>query len=163
MYGSIVWETLIHWVSFGSFCRFCVLASSPGPFATQLVEMQACMFKREILSVSSKTAEFSCKCTQSTRVWRKTPTNISLQCRHTRAWRFTIHNFHTSLLQVLCIHLKRFRFTSCVRTKLSLPVSFPLSGLDVGQFTVAGGRGGGGGEMSSVYDLAAVVVHHGSG
>ena len=80
----------------------------------------------------------------------------------------TIHNSpRTSLLQVLCIHLKRFRFTSCVRTKLSLPIGFPLSGLDMGQFTVAGGRrgggGGGGGETNSVYDLAAVVVHHGSG
>ena len=99
----------------------------------------------------------------------ETPTNSSLRCRHTRAWRFTIHNSPlTSLLQVLCIHLKRFRFTSCVRMKLSLPIGFPLSGLDMGQFTVAGGRrggggGGGGGETNSVYDLAAVVVHHGSG
>ncbi|CAI7996452.1 Ubiquitin carboxyl-terminal hydrolase 3 [Geodia barretti] len=53
--------------------------------------------------------------------------------------------FLHALPNVLCIHLKRFRFTSCVRTKLSLPIGFPLSGLDMGQFTVAGGRRGGGG------------------
>ena len=63
--------------------------------------------------------------------------------------------------QVLCIHLKRFRFTSFVRTKLNTSVSFPLHSLDMSPYTTnpkASAKRG-----RAIYDLAAVVVHHGSG
>jgi ubiquitin carboxyl-terminal hydrolase 3 len=71
--------------------------------------------------------------------------------------------FLHTLPNVLCIHLKRFRFNSFVRTKISTPVLFPLSGLDMTQFTVAGREEGKRRRKGNIYDLAAVVVHHGSG
>lgn len=68
------------------------------------------------------------------------------------------------LPRVLCLHIKRFRWSPYSRTKIDTHVSFPLSGLDMSSYllsnlhetrcSIAG---------SSLYDLAAVIVHHGSG
>ena len=37
-------------------------------------------------------------------------------------------------LQVLCLHLKRFRFTSFLRSKVDVYVEFPLKGLDISPY-----------------------------
>ena len=68
------------------------------------------------------------------------------------------------LPRVLCLHIKRFRWSPYSRTKIDTHVSFPLTGLDMSNYllsnlhetrcSIAG---------SSLYDLAAVIVHHGSG
>lgn len=61
---------------------------------------------------------------------------------------------------MLCIHLKRFHFTTFSRTKLNTMVWFPLEGLDMAPYTVdyrASSR------QRLLYDLVAIVVHHGSG
>ncbi|KAK2171241.1 hypothetical protein NP493_1087g00063 [Ridgeia piscesae] len=69
------------------------------------------------------------------------------------------------LPNVLCLHLKRFRWQSCFRMKIDTYVSFPLRGLSMGSYVLnnlhetrhsSSGSG-------SHYDLAAVIVHHGSG
>ncbi|KAG7300332.1 hypothetical protein JYU34_015922 [Plutella xylostella] len=62
------------------------------------------------------------------------------------------------LPNVLCLHLKRFRWHNYFRTKVDTSISFPLSALDMSQFVPASGRG-----ERALYDLAAVIVHHGSG
>ena len=69
-------------------------------------------------------------------------------------------------LQVLCVHLKRFRFNSFIRTKLNTPISFPLHSLDMAPFTTTDTKTSSSSRRSrswTIYDLAAVVVHHGSG
>ena len=38
------------------------------------------------------------------------------------------------MLQVLCLHLKRFRFTSFLRSKVDVYVEFPLKGLDISPY-----------------------------
>ena len=68
------------------------------------------------------------------------------------------------LFQVLCLHLKRFRWSSFSRTKLDTHVEFPLSGLDMTNYLLSNlheTRCSNAG--SCLYDLAAVIVHHGSG
>lgn len=73
------------------------------------------------------------------------------------------------LPNVLCLHLKRFRWNNYFRTKLDNYVQFPVEGLDMTKFILSNmvtqemheTRGSGIG--SSLYDLAAVIVHHGSG
>ncbi|XP_023217442.1 ubiquitin carboxyl-terminal hydrolase 3-like isoform X1 [Centruroides sculpturatus] len=68
------------------------------------------------------------------------------------------------LPNVLCLHLKRFRWNTYFRTKLDTYVKFPIKGLDMNKFMLSNmheTRGTSGG--STLYDLAAVIVHHGSG
>merc|ERR1719481_247846 len=65
---------------------------------------------------------------------------------------------------VLCIHVKRFRWTAYARSKLDTFIEFPLRGLDMSSYTLknlSGTRFNNAG--SSLYDLAAVIVHHGTG
>ena len=60
--------------------------------------------------------------------------------------------------------LKRFRWSRFSRTKIDTHVDFPLSGLDMSQYLLSnlhGTRCSNSG--SSLYDLATVIVHHGSG
>ncbi|RXN03871.1 ubiquitin carboxyl-terminal hydrolase 3 [Labeo rohita] len=67
---------------------------------------------------------------------------------------------------VLCLHLKRFHWTAFLRNKIDTYVEFPMCGLDMKSYLL---------ELCNspqpenslpekcLYDLAAVVVHHGSG
>jgi len=68
------------------------------------------------------------------------------------------------LPNVLCLHLKRFRWTNFFRTKLDNYIEFPVNGLDMSQYVLSNmheTRGSACG--STFYDLAAVIVHHGNG
>ncbi|CAJ0575446.1 unnamed protein product, partial [Mesorhabditis spiculigera] len=66
--------------------------------------------------------------------------------------------FLKSTPNVLCLHLKRFRWGSH-RGKLDYMVDFPLEGLDMTPYMAPNtGRG-----ESHVYDLCSIVVHQGSG
>ncbi|XP_075753756.1 ubiquitin carboxyl-terminal hydrolase 3 isoform X2 [Pelodiscus sinensis] len=64
------------------------------------------------------------------------------------------------LPKVLCLHLKRFHWTEYLRNKVDTYVEFPLRGLDMKCFLLEPENSG---PESCLYDLAAVVVHHGSG
>ncbi|XP_050350199.1 ubiquitin carboxyl-terminal hydrolase 3-like isoform X2 [Nymphalis io] len=84
----------------------------------------------------------------------------SCKCKQKSTKQFWIRR----LPNVLCLHLKRFRWHNYFRTKVDTNISFPLSSLDMSRFVLANvpdtrrsGRG------SFLYDLAAVIVHHGSG
>ncbi|XP_062516621.1 ubiquitin carboxyl-terminal hydrolase 3-like [Corticium candelabrum] len=68
----------------------------------------------------------------------------------------------TSLPPVLCLHLKRFRFTNMFRTKIDIHVQFPIMGLDMLPFLYATEETQKA-ACQNYYDLAAVIVHHGSG
>uniref|UniRef100_A0A8C8E0T5 Ubiquitin carboxyl-terminal hydrolase n=1 Tax=Oryzias sinensis TaxID=183150 RepID=A0A8C8E0T5_9TELE len=70
--------------------------------------------------------------------------------------KFWIHN----LPKVLCLHLKRFHWTAFLRNKIDTYVEFPLKGLDMRGYLLEPENSLPG---SCLYDLAAVVVHHGSG
>ncbi|XP_076227912.1 ubiquitin carboxyl-terminal hydrolase 3 [Nomia melanderi] len=74
--------------------------------------------------------------------------------------RFWIHR----LPNVLCLHIKRFRWCNSYRSKVDTQVDFPMKSLDMSAFTVRGVSGTKlGSSNSHLYDLAAVIVHHGSG
>ncbi|XP_063830272.1 ubiquitin carboxyl-terminal hydrolase 3-like [Ostrinia nubilalis] len=84
----------------------------------------------------------------------------SCKCKQKSTKQFWIRR----LPNVLCLHLKRFRWHNYFRTKVDTSISFPLRSLDMSRFVLANlpdtrrsGRG------SHAYDLAAVIVHHGSG
>ncbi|KAK6309449.1 hypothetical protein J4Q44_G00209120 [Coregonus suidteri] len=64
------------------------------------------------------------------------------------------------LPKVLCLHLKRFHWTSNLRNKVTTYVEFPLRGLDMRGYLLQQEK-----TLPDrwLYDLAAVVVHHGSG
>ncbi|XP_053128808.1 ubiquitin carboxyl-terminal hydrolase 3 isoform X3 [Hemicordylus capensis] len=64
------------------------------------------------------------------------------------------------LPKVLCLHLKRFHWTAYLRNKVDTYVEFPLRGLDMKCYLLEPENSVPG---SCLYDLAAVVVHHGSG
>lgn len=65
---------------------------------------------------------------------------------------------------MLCLHIKRFRWCNSYRSKVDTQVDFPMKSLDMSAFTVRGVNGTKlGASNSHLYDLAAVIVHHGSG
>ncbi|KAG8012673.1 Ubiquitin carboxyl-terminal hydrolase 3 [Nibea albiflora] len=64
------------------------------------------------------------------------------------------------LSAVLCLHLKRFHWTAFLRNKVDTYVEFPLKGLDMRGYLLEPENSL---PESCLYDLVAVVVHHGSG
>ncbi|CAH0588146.1 unnamed protein product [Chrysodeixis includens] len=84
----------------------------------------------------------------------------SCKCKQKSTKQFWIRR----LPNVLCLHLKRFRWHNYFRTKVDTSISFPLRSLDMSGFVLSNvpdtRRSGLG---NNLYDLAAVIVHHGSG
>ncbi|KAL4717043.1 hypothetical protein ACJJTC_016930 [Scirpophaga incertulas] len=84
----------------------------------------------------------------------------SCKCKQKSTKQFWIRR----LPNVLCLHLKRFRWHNYFRTKVDTSISFPLRALDMSRYVLANvpdtRRSGLRGHL---YDLAAVIVHHGSG
>lgn len=62
-----------------------------------------------------------------------------------------------ALPEMLCVHLKRFRHDLSYSSKISSPVLFPLSGLDMRQYLHKDCK-----SKISMYDLSAVICHHGT-
>uniref|UniRef100_A0A6M2DER8 Ubiquitin carboxyl-terminal hydrolase n=1 Tax=Xenopsylla cheopis TaxID=163159 RepID=A0A6M2DER8_XENCH len=71
------------------------------------------------------------------------------------------------LPNVLCLHIKRFRWNNFFRTKIDVNISFPITSLDMSAFVLTNipetRKSLIGGPGHNLYDLAAVIVHHGSG
>ncbi|GAB6031235.1 Ubiquitin carboxyl-terminal hydrolase 3 [Chamberlinius hualienensis] len=68
------------------------------------------------------------------------------------------------LPNVLCLHIKRFRWSNYFRMKIDNYIEFPLRGLDMSKFMLSNmHETRGNGCKCTLYDLAAVIVHHGSG
>uniref|UniRef100_A0A3P9PXP9 Ubiquitin carboxyl-terminal hydrolase n=1 Tax=Poecilia reticulata TaxID=8081 RepID=A0A3P9PXP9_POERE len=61
------------------------------------------------------------------------------------------------VLQILCIHLKRFRHELMYSTKIGTHVSFPLEGLDLQPFLAKDSSA-----QTTSYDLLSVICHHGT-
>lgn len=61
------------------------------------------------------------------------------------------------LVQILCIHLKRFRHEVMYSFKISSHVSFPLEGLDMQPFLAKESP-----SQVTTYDLLSVICHHGT-
>ncbi|KAJ0175042.1 hypothetical protein K1T71_009183 [Dendrolimus kikuchii] len=80
----------------------------------------------------------------------------SCKCKQKSTKQFWIRR----LPNVLCLHLKRFRWHNYFRTKVDTSISFPLRALDMSEFALGGGSQP---RDQGLYDLAAVIVHHGSG
>lgn len=84
----------------------------------------------------------------------------SCKCKQRSTKRFWIRR----LPNVLCLHIKRFRWNNFFRTKLDLRISFPIKSLDMSQYVLNNmpetRRTS---QSCNVYDLAAVIVHHGNG
>jgi len=65
---------------------------------------------------------------------------------------------------VLCLHVKRFRWSQSARTKVDTFVEFPLAGLDMSSYLIRNLSSTRFSNANScLYDLAAVIVHHGNG
>lgn len=67
------------------------------------------------------------------------------------------------LPNVLCLHLKRFKWVTSFRQKLETYIEFPLTDLDMNRYILDMHETRGTSVGSNIYDLAAVIVHHGSG
>lgn len=84
------------------------------------------------------------------------------------------------LPNVLCIHLKRFRWTNACRTKVDTMIEFPVSSLDMSVYILpevgsepsdphierpkrCRSPAPAQTENDNIYDLAAIIVHHGTG
>ncbi|XP_060603431.1 ubiquitin carboxyl-terminal hydrolase 3-like [Ruditapes philippinarum] len=67
------------------------------------------------------------------------------------------------LPNVLCLHLKRFKWVTSFRQKLETYIEFPLTNLDMNKYILDMHETRGTSVGSNIYDLAAVIVHHGSG
>lgn len=74
--------------------------------------------------------------------------NSSFRWFHLKLW---------TVLQILCIHLKRFRHEVMFSSKINSYVSFPLEGLDMQPFLHKDCP-----STVSTYDLVAVICHHGT-
>ncbi|XP_052796046.1 ubiquitin carboxyl-terminal hydrolase 3-like [Mya arenaria] len=67
------------------------------------------------------------------------------------------------LPNVLCLHVKRFKWVTSFRQKLETYIDFPLTNLDMNKYILDMHETRGTTVGSNIYDLAAVIVHHGSG
>ncbi|VVC24767.1 Hypothetical protein CINCED_3A007267 [Cinara cedri] len=67
------------------------------------------------------------------------------------------------LPNVLCLHLKRFRWDSTYRTKVHTHIKFPMHSLDMSQYLDSDMKNNLTKEASYLFDLVAVVVHDGEG
>lgn len=68
------------------------------------------------------------------------------------------------LPNVLVLHLKRFRYSALSRSKVDTFVRFPVKNLDMNPYLLKSAqRSHRVGNKAHMYDLAAAVVHHGSG
>lgn len=65
--------------------------------------------------------------------------------------------FATQSVQILCIHLKRFRHEVMYSFKISSHVSFPLEGLNMQPFLAKDSP-----SQVTTYDLLSVICHHGT-
>lgn len=74
---------------------------------------------------------------------------------------FGIINLNINFVQILCLHLKRFRFQDTQRIKVHTHIKFPLISLDMSHYLsndVHLLK-----EEEYLFDLMAVVVHEGNG
>lgn len=68
------------------------------------------------------------------------------------------------LPDVLCLHLKRFRYNEFLRTKIDNYIEFPTQNLDMKRFVMTNKHETRGSSCGpSTYDLVAFIEHHGSG
>lgn len=68
------------------------------------------------------------------------------------------------LPDVLCLHIKRFRYNNFLRTKIDDYIQFPIQGLDMKRFVMANKHETRGSSCGpTTYDLVAFIEHHGSG
>lgn len=68
------------------------------------------------------------------------------------------------LPEVLCLHLKRFRYNNFLRTKIDDYIQFPIQGLDMKRFVLTNKHETRGSSCGpTTYDLVAFIEHHGSG
>lgn len=68
------------------------------------------------------------------------------------------------LPDVLCLHLKRFRYNNFLRTKIDDHIEFPIEGLDMRRFVMANKHETRGSSCGpTTYDLVGFIEHHGSG
>lgn len=68
------------------------------------------------------------------------------------------------LPDVLCLHLKRFRYNNFLRTKIDDYIQFPTQGLDMKRFVITNKHETRGSSCGpTTYDLVAFIEHHGTG
>lgn len=84
----------------------------------------------------------------------------SCKCKQKSTKRFWVRR----LPNVLCLHIKRFRWNNFFRTKIDQRIKFPIKSLDMSQYILNNVPETRRSNLNSnVYDLAAVIVHHGNG
>ncbi|XP_050442572.1 ubiquitin carboxyl-terminal hydrolase 3-like [Adelges cooleyi] len=67
------------------------------------------------------------------------------------------------LPNVLCLHLKRFRYVNNQRIKVHTPIKFPISSLDMSRFFLKDKDISVVKKEDCLYDLSSVIVHEGNG
>lgn len=83
-------------------------------------------------------------------------------CEHCKRREPTTKRFWLlQLPNVICIHLKRFRYNHYNYTKVNTFVRFPIKDLDMNPYLLENPLQGP--VETNIYDLSGVVVHHGSG
>lgn len=66
-------------------------------------------------------------------------------------------------VQILCLHLKRFRWDKTCRTKVHTYIKFPMQSLDMSPYFDDEMKTQFVGKDTNMFDLIAVVVHDGEG
>lgn len=91
------------------------------------------------------------------RVCQRYRDNSSCHVFYPHVFTHRISKIKLPLLQILCVHLKRFRHELMFSTKISTHVSFPLEGLDLQPFLAKDSSA-----QTTNYDLLSVICHHGT-